>query len=84
MEQVCIRFEGEFLRAIEKIMRKQRYSTLTEFIRESVRDKLKQLEKEESLARIRRLYGYSKKKTDDFALHRAGENAFKQLEKKFK
>ena len=84
MEQVCIRFEEDFLQAMEKAMKRNGYATKTEFIRESVRERLKNLEKEEALARLRKLYGSSKRKTTDEDLHKAGEKAFKEMEEKFK
>lgn len=83
MEPVTIRFENNFLRDIEKIMKKNRYSTKTEFIREAVREKIKELEKEELLRRVDELFGSSKHKTTDEQLHEAREKAFKKLEKKF-
>ena len=49
MEQVCLRLEGNFLSALERIMKKNRYSTKTEFIREAIRDKMRQLEEMEIL-----------------------------------
>lgn len=81
MEPICIRFEDDFLRAMEKIMKRHRYATKTEFIREAVRQKLKELEKEEALAKVRKIYGSSKRKTNDEDLHKAGEKAFEELEK---
>jgi len=84
MEQVCIRIEEDFLQAMEKAMKRNGYATKTEFIRESVRERLKNLEKEEALARLRKLYGSSKRKTTDEDLHKAGEKAFKEMEEKFK
>lgn len=84
MEPICIRFEDDFLSAMETAMKKNRYSTKTEFIREAVRDKLKELEKEEALARVRKLYGSSKRKTTDEQLHAAREKAFREIEEGFK
>lgn len=49
MEQICIRLEGNFLAALEKIMKKNRYSTKTEFIREAIREKMRSLEEDEIL-----------------------------------
>ena len=79
MEPVTVKFEDSVLREINKIMKKHRYATKTEFIREAIREKIKALEKEEALARIRKLYGASKKKTTDEELHKAGEKAFEEL-----
>jgi Arc/MetJ-type ribon-helix-helix transcriptional regulator len=84
MEQVCIRLEDDFLLVMERMMKRHRYATKTEFIREAVREKLKNLEREEALSNARKLFGTSKHKTSDEELHEAGDEAFKQLEKKFK
>ncbi len=43
-----------------------------------------ELEKKEALARLQKIYGASKRKTTDEELHRAGEKAFEELDKKFK
>ncbi len=50
MEQICIRLEGNFLSALERLMKKNRYATKTEFVREAIRDKMRQLEEREILA----------------------------------
>jgi len=84
MEPVTVKFEDDFLREIEKLMKKHRYATKAEFIREAIREKIKQLEKEELLQRVDKLFGSSKRKTTDEQLHAAGEKAFEELEKKFK
>jgi Arc/MetJ-type ribon-helix-helix transcriptional regulator len=84
MEPICIRFEDDFLKAMEIAMKKNRYSTKTEFIREAVRDKLKELEKEEALAWVKKLYGSSKHKTTDEQLHAVREKLAKEYENKFK
>lgn len=83
MENISIKLDKGFLAAIEKAMKKNNYSTKTEFIREAVRDKLRQIEKEELLRNVERLAGSSKRKTTDEQLHAAGERAVKRLEKKF-
>ncbi len=83
METVCIKLEQDFLTDIETVMKEHRYATKTEFIREAVRDKIKDLEKEKLLLNARKLYGSSKRKTTDKQLHEAGEKVFKELEKKF-
>jgi len=41
--------EDSFLKDIETSMRRHRYTTKTEFIREAIRDKIRDLEKEEAL-----------------------------------
>ncbi|OIO81096.1 hypothetical protein AUJ84_01665 [Candidatus Pacearchaeota archaeon CG1_02_32_132] len=47
MENVSLKLEKNFLQAIEKIMKKHNYMTKTEFIRESIRDKIRRLEEKE-------------------------------------
>ena len=84
MEAVSLKLEDAFLRDIESIMKKHRYTTKTEFIREAIRDKIHDLEKEEALLRLKSLYGASKRKTTDEELHKAGEKAFEELERELK
>ena len=47
MENVSLKLERSFLEAIEKVMKKHNYMTKTEFIRESIRDKIRKLEEKE-------------------------------------
>lgn len=47
MENVSLKLEENFLRAIEKIMLKHNFMTKTEFIREAIRDKIRRLEEKE-------------------------------------
>lgn len=63
-------------------MKGNRYSTKAEFIREAVRDKIKELEKEQALMRLEKAYGASKRKTTDKQLHEAGEKAFEEIAKR--
>ena len=84
MESISLKLEGEFLKDIQSIMKKHRYSTKTEFIREAIRDKIKDLEKEELILRAKSLYGASKRKTTDEDIHRAGEKAFQELERELR
>jgi len=84
MEAVSLKLEDRFLQDMEKTMRKHRYTTKTEFIREAIREKIRDLEKEEALLRAGRLYGSSKRKTTDEQLHKAGKKAFEELEKELR
>ena len=84
MEAVSLKLEDTFLQDIEKTMKKHRYTTKTEFIREAIRDKIKDLEKEEALLRLEKAYGASKRKTTDEDIHKAGEKAFEDIAKQFK
>jgi Arc/MetJ-type ribon-helix-helix transcriptional regulator len=82
METISLRLENNFARILEKAIKNNMYSTKTEFIREAIRDKIKQIEKEETLKKVEKLFGSSKRKTTDEELHKAREKAFEQLERK--
>lgn len=84
MEAVSLKMDGEFLEDIERTMKKHRYSTKTEFIREAIRDKIKELEDEELLRKVKLMHGASKRKTTDEMLHKAREKALNRLEKELK
>jgi len=49
MENVSLKLEKNFLQAIAKVMKRHNYMTKTEFIRESIRDKIRDLEEKEIL-----------------------------------
>lgn len=49
MENVSLKLEGSFLDAIKRVMKRHNYMTKTEFIRESIRDKIRRLEEKEIL-----------------------------------
>jgi metal-responsive CopG/Arc/MetJ family transcriptional regulator len=49
MENVSLKLEPNFLLAINKIMKKHNYMTKAEFIREALRDKIRNLEEREIL-----------------------------------
>ena len=87
MGTISIRFEDDFLHDMEKTMKNNRYSTKAEFIREAIREKMKDLEKEAALMRLEKVYGAGKKKgrkiTDEM-IHKAGDEAVKEIAKKLK
>ena len=81
MEAISLKLEDTFLEDIEETMKRHRYTTKTEFIREAIRDKIKQLEKEEALLKVRKMYGASKRKTTDEDLKKARERVFEKYQK---
>ena len=44
MENISLKLEKEFRKAMEEIMKKHNYMTKTEFIREAIREKIRVLE----------------------------------------
>ena len=84
MQAITIKMEDRLLEELDQKLEEHRYSTRTEFIRDAIREKLSELEKEEVLKNLAQLKGSSKRRTSDDELHKAGEKAFELLEKKFK
>ncbi len=86
METISVRFEEDFVEEIEKAMKENRYATKTEFIREAVRDKVKDLEKQQALLRLEKVYGAGRGKHRNITqedIHKAGEMVSRELAKKF-
>lgn len=82
MTTISIRFEDSFLKDIEAAMKGNRYSTKAEFVREAIRDKIKDLEKEKALLRLDEVYGASKRRTTPTQLKESREKAVRQLARK--
>ena len=68
---------------IESVIKKD-YGTKTDFIREAVRDKIKELRKEKALELLAKNFGKSKKKVSDKELEKAREIVGKRFLKKFR
>ncbi len=85
METISVKFEADFAEELEKVMKKNRYVTKTEFIREAVRDKMNELETKKALRRLELAYGAGKKKGRSITqedIHRAGDEAVREIAKK--
>lgn len=80
MESITIKVKDKIAKEIDKAT-KAHYTTKTEFIREAIRDKIKDLEKEKALLRLEKAYGASKRKTTDAQLKKAREEAAKDIAK---
>ncbi|MFH1506151.1 MAG: ribbon-helix-helix domain-containing protein [archaeon] len=82
MEIVCIRMEESLVGRMNKSMKENGYSTTTEFIREAVRSKVEQDEREWLAKEFsRRFYGKAKVKTTYAEERRIREQAYKELVK---
>lgn len=85
METISVRYEESFIKAMERIMKAYRYATKAEFIREAIRDKMRDLETKAALIRLEKAYGagaYQKRKITEEDVHRAGGEAFEELAKR--
>lgn len=83
METVSLKLDDAFARDLERLMRKHRYTTKTEFIREAMRDKMRDLEVKERLHVLERLYGFSKKRTTEEEFRRIRQELSRELESEF-
>ena len=85
MQTVSLKMEDDLLNEIDKKLKKNRYSTRTEFFRDAVRDKLSKLEQEKMLKALDEIYGkFKHKKTTDKKIHEVREKLAKEWEKEFK
>ncbi len=63
METICIKIEEELLGRMNKDMEEAGYSTKTEFIREAIRKKLEEDERERLIKEFLKFKGRAKKQT---------------------
>jgi hypothetical protein len=82
MESITIKVEERFAKEIEKAM-KLNYSTKTEFIREAIRDKLKELRMQQIDERVLKSFGKSPVKTPLWKDRVIREQVSKEYLKKF-
>jgi len=62
MESITIKVESNLAKEIDTAM-KLDYSTKTEFVREAIRDKIKEIRKEKTIDELRKFFGKAKTKT---------------------
>ncbi len=62
MESITIKVEEKLAKEIDTAMQPD-YSTKTEFIREAIRQKLKEIRKEKAIDELRKYFGKAKTKT---------------------
>lgn len=82
METVSIKMDDELFKEMKKTLKKNGYSTQTEFIREAVRERLRKLNREDIINQLDKHFGKSKRKTTDEDLEKIREKAFEELCKK--
>jgi Arc/MetJ-type ribon-helix-helix transcriptional regulator len=88
MEPVSVKFQKDVLHKIDKSITKHNFNSRTEFIRESVRDKLSELSKEDLLKEFLQCRGKAKRKTTYADNKKTKEliskELMKELDQKFK
>ena len=83
MEAVCVKFDEKFLKDMDKVMEDYNYITRTEFIRESVRARMMELERDPVLKALWELKGSAKTHVSDERLHEIREEIARKYAKKF-
>lgn len=78
METVTIKMEKSLLKEIDSKLKENRYSTRTEFIRDALRHKLNQIDKEIIFKKLEKAKGSLKGKAK-MSDKKAGELALKEL-----
>jgi len=79
MEIVSVKFQESVLKKIDSAIRKHDFNSRTEFIREAVRDKMSELEKEELIQKFLGFQGRGKIKTTYEEDKKIREKAVKEL-----
>ena len=82
MESITIKVEKELAKEIDKAM-KPDYTTKTEFIREAIRDKIKQIRKEKAVDELKKYFGKAKVKTSYEEERKIREEVGKKFANKF-
>ncbi|MBU1199807.1 MAG: ribbon-helix-helix domain-containing protein [Nanoarchaeota archaeon] len=78
MENISLKMDKNLLNNIDKTLKNHNYSTRTEFIRDSIRSKLTQLEKEEAIRKLEAFRGSLKGKAK-MSYEKARKEAVKEL-----
>ena len=78
MESITIKVEEALSKEISKFM-SPNYSTKTEFIREAIRDKIKEIKKEKALDELKKYFGKAKIRTN----HKEEREIREEIGKKF-
>jgi Arc/MetJ-type ribon-helix-helix transcriptional regulator len=81
METVSLKMDESLLQEIDLKIRNHRYSTRTEFIRDSIRIRLKEIEKEDAIRKLTELKG-SLRGQAKMSEEEAGEIAVRKIAKK--
>ncbi|MEK6904415.1 MAG: ribbon-helix-helix domain-containing protein [Nanoarchaeota archaeon] len=84
MQVLNIKIDGDLLKEIDGKLKKNRYSTRTEFVREAIRDKLSQLERDKMWEEFEIVRKKNKHKTTDEQIHKTREKLAKELEAELK
>lgn len=83
MEAVCVKLDDKILKNIELSIKNNNYSTKTDFIREAIRDKLRELEKDRAIHELKKFMGTAKVHVSDERHEQIREEVAREYAKKF-
>jgi len=83
MEAVCVKLDDGTLKSLDSSMKKFNYTTRTDFIREAIRDKLKELEKDRAIMELKKFMGAAKTRVSDKRHEEIRKEVGKEYAKKF-
>jgi Arc/MetJ-type ribon-helix-helix transcriptional regulator len=81
-ELITLKLEANFLEEVDSTVKKNGFSSRTDFIRAALREKMEKIKLREDLAAIRTNWGKSKRKTTDEEIHAVREKVFNEFAKK--
>ncbi len=84
METVTFKLQGDIIEKMDNLLKPLNFSNRTEFIRESIREKLNSIEKDFVLMEIMRFKGSSKESISDEKLHLIRDEVARKYAKKLK
>lgn len=83
MHTITLKLQDNTFKKVEKVLKEFDYSTKTDFIREAIRDKLKELERERAWKKFEKLRGTAPVKYSDEESRRIREKVGEEFMKKF-
>lgn len=84
-EMITLKLDKEFLKEIDAAVKEHHYHSRTEFVRESLRRRVKDLETERLLTHVESMRGALKdRKTTDEEYERNRELAFREISRKLR
>ena len=81
-ELITLKLEENFLEEVDSTVKKNGFSSRTDFIRAALREKMEKIKLKDDLAMIRANWGKSKRKTTDKEIHAVREKVFNEFAKK--
>jgi Arc/MetJ-type ribon-helix-helix transcriptional regulator len=82
METVTIKVGKELADEMKRVM-SPNYSTKTEFIRDAIRGKIKEIDRDEALQNLQKYFGKAKTRTTDKKLEQIREEVGRELFRKY-